>query len=62
MGHDTELRKLRTTSQENSVKIQKLNEELRKLMAQIDRQLSKSRGTKHDESPKKVKSEERRVP
>ena len=37
-SHDTELRRLRAISQDNSANIQKLNEELRKLKARIDRE------------------------
>ena len=51
-SYDTESRTLRATSQENTVNIQKLNEELRKLKHQIDRQRSNTNGTKLDESSK----------
>jgi hypothetical protein len=50
--YDAESRTLRATSQENTVNIQKLNEELRKLKDQIDRQRSNTSGTKLDESSK----------
>ena len=51
-SHDTELRTLRATSQENTVNIQKLNEELRKLKGHIDREHPTPSGRKRDERNK----------
>jgi hypothetical protein len=49
MGHDTDFRRLRATSQDTSAQIQKLNEELRKLKERIEREASKKTGTKRTE-------------
>ena len=46
MGPDTDFRRLRATSQDNTVKIQKLNEELRKLKERIERETSAKTETK----------------
>ena len=51
-SHDTEFRTRRATSQQNTVTIQKLNEELRKLKGHIDRQHPTTSGPKRDESNK----------
>lgn len=50
MGHDTDFRRLRAISQDNSARIQKLNEELRKLKERIAREGSKKTGDKRTES------------
>ena len=50
MGHDTEFRRLRAISQDNTAHIQKLNEELRKLRERIERELSKKTGAKPTQS------------
>ena len=50
MGHDTDFRRLRAISQDNSARIQKLNEELRKLKERIEREASKKIGTKRADS------------
>jgi len=54
-SHDTELRKLRAVSQENTVKIQKLNDELRKLKDRIARRDSGGHGTKDQPGTRKPK-------
>jgi hypothetical protein len=54
-SHDTELRKLRAVSQENTVKIQKLNDELRKLKDRIARRDSGGNGTKDQPGTRKPK-------
>jgi hypothetical protein len=50
MGHDTDFRRLRAASQDNTAHIQKLNEELRKLRERIERELSKNTGAEPPES------------
>ena len=52
MGHDTDFRRLRAISQDNSARIQKLNEELRKLKECVDHEASKKTGTKRTQSTK----------
>jgi hypothetical protein len=57
MGHDTDFRRLRAISQDNTAHIQKLNEELRKLRERIERELTKKTSAKSAESTtRKTKS------
>jgi hypothetical protein len=51
-SHDTELRKPRAISQDNSARIQKLNEEFRKLKERIDREQASKANEPHTRKPK----------
>jgi TolA-binding protein len=54
-SHDTDLRKLRAASQENTARIQKLNEELSKLKGRIARRDSDASETKSQPGTRKRK-------
>jgi uncharacterized protein Yka (UPF0111/DUF47 family) len=51
-SHDTEIRRLRAASQESTVQVQKLNEELRKLKESIDREQATKRKPGNSRKPK----------